>query len=120
MYLQLSMEKHLTGTQTSYIVAPVPLLITDLKLVSTAAAANDSNNYEIIVSVGGTTIASRQNNVAGGAFVADAVETLTLSNQDKLLLDAGAVIKCVATKAGSAPDMSCRLDFACELARDFS
>lgn len=120
MYVQLSMEKHLTGTQTSYIVAPVPLLITDLKLVSTAAAANDTNNYEIIVSVGGTTIASRQNNVAGGAFVADAVESLTLSNPDKLLLDAGAVIKCVATKAGSAPDMSCRLDFACELARDFS
>ena len=120
MYVQLSMEKHLTGTQTSYIVAPVPLLITDLKLVSTVAAASDTNNYEIIVSVGGTTIASRQNNVAGGGFVADAVETLTLSNQDKLLLDAGAVIKCVATKNGSAPDMSCRLDFACELARDFS
>lgn len=120
MYVQLSMEKHLTATQTSYIVAPVPLLITDLKLVSTAAAADNTNNYEIIVSVGGTTIASRQNDVSGGAFVADTVETLTLSNQDKLLLDAGAVIKCVATKAGSAPNMSCRLDFACELARDFS
>ena len=120
MYVQLSMEKHLTATQTSYIVAPVPLLITDLKLVSTAAAADNSDNYAIVVSVGGTTIASRQNNVAGGAFVADTVETLTLSNPDKLLLEAGAVIKCVATKNASAPNMSCRLDFACELARDFS
>jgi hypothetical protein len=113
------MEKHLADTQTSYIVAPVPLLITDLKLVSTAAIGSDTNNYEIVVSVGGTTIASRQNNVAGGAFVADAVETLTLSNQDKLLLDAGDVIKCVATKTGTI-SISCRLDFACELARDFS
>tara|TARA_Y100000114_G_scaffold31172_1_gene26789 strand:+ start:314 stop:658 length:345 start_codon:yes stop_codon:yes gene_type:complete len=114
------MEKHLTATQTSYIVAPVPLLITDLKLVSTVAGADNTDNYAIVVSVGGTTIASRQNNAAGGAFVADAVETLTLSNPDKLLLEAGAVIKCVATKNGSAPNMSCRLDFACELARDFS
>ena len=119
MYVQLSMEKHLSDTQTSYIVAPVPLLISDLKFVSTAAGADNSNNYAFVISVGGSTIASRQNNVAGGAFVADTVETLTLSNQDKLLLDAGDVIKCVATKTGTL-SISCRLDFVCELARDYS
>ncbi len=119
MYVQLSMEKHLSDTQTSYIVAPVPMLIKDLKFVSTAAGADNSNNYAFVVSVGGSTIASRQNNVAGGAFVADTMETLTLSNQDKLLLDAGDVIKCVATKTGSLT-ISARLDFVCELARDYS
>lgn len=118
-YQQLSMEKHISDTQTSYIVAGSAMRIRELKFVSTAAGADNSNNYAFVISIGGTTIASRQNNVAGGAFVADTVETLTLSNQDKLLVSAGDVIKCVATKTGTLT-ISARLDFVCELARDYS
>ena len=119
-YIQLSCEKHLTATQTSYVVAGAPIKITDIKLTCTAQGADNSDNYEFVISVGGTTVASRQNNVAGGPYVADAVETLTISNSDKLSLAAGDVIKVVATKGGSATALSARVDFIGELSRDFS
>lgn len=119
-YIQLSCEKHLSDTQTSYVVAGAPLKITDIKLTCTAQSASDTANFGFVISVGGTTVASRINNVAGGAFVADTVETLTISNGDKLSLEAGDVIKVVATKTGSPTALSARVDFIGELSRDFS
>ena len=97
MYVQLSMEKHLTDTQTSYVTAGAPMLIDEIKLTSTAFTAHDTNKYTFEITVGGTVVAQRDTNVAGGDLVADTAETLTLQNTDKLSLVAGSVIKCAVS-----------------------
>ena len=70
--------------------------------------------------MGGTTIAERVNNVAGGAYVDGTSEALTFQNQASLLLNAGDVIRIDATKGSSAANLKGSINIICELARDFS
>ena len=120
-YFQISRDFNVSATTTKlYEAVGADCRIREIRFVTETQTADNTNNYLFEVSVGGTTIASRQNNVAGGAYTDGVSEALTLQNQGSLLLSAGDVIRIDATKAGSAANLKGSFNIICELARDFS
>ena len=120
-YFQINREFSLSASVTKlYEAVGADCRIRAIRLVTDGQAAHNTDNYTFTISVGGTTIAERVNNVAGGAYVDGTSEALTFQNQGSLLLDAGAVIRIDATKGGSAGNLTGSIAIICELARDFS
>jgi hypothetical protein len=115
-------DLHISAAMTAYIVAPVPMRVSAIRLCSTALAADGSAYYTITIANGSDTVASRttDSGSSGTDLVADAVENLTLSNQDKLFLDAGDKLKITVAKASSPAAISVNLNFYCHAERDYS
>ena len=120
-YFQITRNFSVSATTTKlYEAVGADCRIRAIRLVTDGQTADNSANYTFEISVGGTTIASRVNNVAGGAYVDGVSEALTLQNQASTALNAGDVIRIDATKASSAANLKGSINIICELSRDFS
>ena len=110
------------STRVAYCVANQPLRIDAVRICSNGLTAHGTNHITLTVASGGSTIATRTTNTgaSGTSLVADTEESLTLSNQDKLQLAAGDIIKITYTVGGTVSATDFSINIPCTLARDFS
>ena len=110
------------STRVAYCIANEPLRIDAVRICSEALATDGTNHITLTVAVGGSTIATRttDSGASGSNLVADTPESLTLTNQDKLHLAAGDVIKITYTVGGTVSSTDFSINIPCTLARDFS
>lgn len=109
------------GTKTAYVIANAPMRVDAIRLNSTGFAANGTNHVTISVLNGATSVASRttDSGSSGTSLSADTQENLTLSNVDKLYLNAGEFLKITYVIAGTVA-LNTAINVHCELARDLS
>lgn len=110
------------ATRVAYAIANEPLRIDAVRICSDGLTADGTNHITLDVSVGGSSIAARTTNsgASGTSLVADTQESLTLTNQDKLHLAAGDIVKITYTVGGTVSSTDLSINLPCTLARDFS
>ena len=110
------------GTKTAYCIADAPMRLKAVRINSTGLTKDATNAVTLSVLKGADTICSRSTDTdtAGHAdLVADTAESLTLSNQDELYINAGEFFKITYVVTGTVA-LNIAVNLHCELARDLS